>query len=588
MSDETDLIKERLDLADIIGEYLPLKQAGSHWKGLCPFHQEKTPSFIVSPSKGIWHCFGCSESGDVFTFVQRLEGLDFPSTLKLLAARAGVELSPLSSKPSNERTRTFELLELTARFYHEILLHQPAGQRAQAYLAERGVTPATMTLFSIGYAPAQWQTLQQFLARKGYATAEMITAGVVGKSERGQFFDRFRGRIIFPIHDIQGRVVAFGGRITPWHTTGSEGKYVNSPETAVYQKRRTVYNLHRAKPAIRQLQTCLVVEGYMDVIMLVQHGITNVVATSGTALTSEHIDQLSRFTTMLHFAFDADRAGLQASLAATHAALQAGLRVATILFPGGKDPADVALAHPDRLAEYVSQPRSLAAVMLARLKQTATASERETFLADMLPLLHHVSNPVQQGEMVQDIAATLHIPESVVIAALTKYNPAADQASPIRPAGHAATVPAAFTLEQRLLGLLILEPAVRLSTIVNLPAEMITDTATQACYRHLQTLAHDRTDFSTLPADELLNHFPPDQLPLAATCTSLCREARAASSDSAAVEISTLVRRVKAWAMERRLQSLQQAIAAQPAGDHSEALQQFQAAAEDLAELKAQ
>jgi DNA primase len=296
MSQEVELIKERLNIADIVGEYVTLKRSGSYFKGLCPFHQEKTPSFIVSPDKGIWHCFGaCAEGGDVFSFVQKTEGLDFPAALKLLAERAGVKLSErrgaAARRNESKRERLFSLLELASRFYTEILLNQKAGTRAKEYLEKRGMAAATMRAFGVGYAPKSWDTLQNYLRKKGFSPQEMTAAGMAGTNAQGKLFDRFRGRIMFPITDVHGRVVAFGGRIVPWHETGEEGKYVNSPETELYSKRRTVYNLTRAKQHLKR-QPCLVAEGYMDVIMMAQAGVEVVVGTCCTVLTDEIVSQL--------------------------------------------------------------------------------------------------------------------------------------------------------------------------------------------------------------------------------------------------------------------------------------------------------
>jgi DNA primase len=223
VSEETEHIKERLNVADVVGEYVNLKQAGQSFKGLCPFHNEKTPSFIVSPHRGTWYCFGaCGEGGDIFSFIQKIEGIDFPAALKMLAQRAGVELKGRDVQTSSRRQRLFDLLAAASAMYHEILMRQGAGQKAKAYLAKRGVEEKSMELFQLGYAPDSWDILQRWLQQKGYTDEEMMAAGLVGRSARGRLYSRFRGRIMFPITDTQGRVVAFGGRITPWHETGNE------------------------------------------------------------------------------------------------------------------------------------------------------------------------------------------------------------------------------------------------------------------------------------------------------------------------------------------------------------------------------
>lgn len=422
MSEETELIKERLDLAELVGEYVQLKQTGRYFKALCPFHQEKSPSFIVSPDKGIWHCFGCQRSGDHFSFLQEMEKMEFPEALKMLAEKAGVELkqSGRAVESSDRRQRMFGLLIVAQRLYHEILMNMEAGRQAREYLDKRGVNIEAREEFKLGYAPKSWDMLVNFLRSRGFSPREMRDSGLIGESTRGKLYDRFRGRIMFPIADARGRVVAFGGRITPWCETGEEGKYINSPETQLYQKRQVVYNLDRAKVFLRGKEPAIVVEGYMDVVMLWQAGVRNVVASSGTAFTDEAIQTLAKFTAQLYFAFDADAAGAKAALMATERALAGGMRVATLVLPPGKDPADMVLESPEQLKAVIENPQSLLIVLLDRLRSEKDAGERGERLKEVLPFIVRITNPVFQGEMIQDVASSLHIPESVVIEQLGK------------------------------------------------------------------------------------------------------------------------------------------------------------------------
>ncbi|MEX2054656.1 MAG: DNA primase [Candidatus Andersenbacteria bacterium] len=586
MGDETTLIKERLDLADVIAEYMTLQRVGNHFKGLCPFHQEKTPSFVVSPEKGIWHCFGCGEGGDIFTFVQRLEGLDFPETLKMLAERAGVPLSSRVQSQSNARTRLYELLEVAARFYHEILVNQAAGQKARDYLTKRGVTPATLELFHVGYAPHQWDTLHRFLARKGFTDAELLLAGLVGKNQQGKIYDRFRGRIMFPIHDIQGRVVAFGGRIVPWHATGNEGKYVNSPETPVYEKRNTIYNLHRAKAAIRSLQVGIVVEGYMDVVMLVQSGIEHVVASSGTAFTTEQIAQLKRFTSTLHFAFDADSAGLHAGIAATHAAISQGVRVATIAFPAGQDPADVAASDPKKIQEYIAHSQSLMRVLLQQLSASSTATEKEDMLRELLPLVKSGSNIVQQGEMIQELSSVLHVPEETIRQELAK-TPAIVSATSAT-TSTTTNVPTTYTPEHRLVGLLLLEPSVRAALLPQVSEELFIDPAATRLLHELTTAQGSHPDFDTWTTAQVMGIVSESSKSLAEATALLSQAERAVSSDTPEHEGQQLVRYLKRRSLERKLLALQQRLINGGTGEQQAALQEFQAVAQELAQVQSQ
>ncbi len=558
MSRETEIIKERLDLAEVVGEYVKLQQTGRHFKANCPFHQEKTPSFIVSPDKGMWYCFGCSEGGDLFSFMEKIENIDFASALKLLAERAGVELKQSSPEATDRRQRMFDLLELTARFYHEILLNQPAGKKAMEYLEKRGMKRKTMEQFGIGYAPAAWDTLQNFLRSKGYGPKETQAAGMVGVSKNGKAYDRFRGRIVWPIHDTQGRVVAFGGRITPWHETGEEGKYVNSPETELYEKRRVVYNLHRAKKSLRGGQACLVVEGYMDVVMLAQAGIENVVASSGTAFTDEAIRQLSRFTGRLHFAFDADNAGAKAALLATERALAAGMRVATVVLPSGKDPADLVVDEPDKVEEMMNKPRTLVSVLLRQMKSSQDSGEKEARLDEVIPLVATVANPVVQGEMVQEIASTLRVPEEKVMGMLVNQGMTLKvQDVNEEKDGAEKKQREEAKAEQQALGLIIAFPEVRADMMKGLKKKYILDESRRALYNVLHGLAKSEKGWAGLSPEALVEKMPDE---LAAQAEGLRRwseEYVSWSSITPSSEGARLVRNLQRRQFEAEIQRLQ-------------------------------
>ena len=546
MSLETEQIKERINIADVVGEYVQLKQAGQSMKGLCPFHMEKTPSFIVTPRRGSWHCFGCGEGGDVFSFVEKVEGIDFPAALKLLAQRAGVQLPERRPQAEGRRQRLFDVLTIASQFYHEILMNQKAGARAKEYLLERGVTEKTMQEFAIGYAPHSWDTLSKWLAQKGYTVEEMIAVGIVGKRDTGKTFDRFRGRIMFPVKDLQSRVVAFGGRIVPWHETGNEGKYVNSPETALYEKRRTVYNLSRAKKVLRGSQACVVVEGYMDVVMLVQSGIENVVATSGTALTAEHVDLLKRFTDTLHFAFDGDSAGFKATINATQGALANGMSVHTIVLPDKKDPADIAKENPAGVAEVLSQTKPLIEVLVGRLK-AGTMAEKDQALTALVPLLRLVKNPVVQGAMVERTAQLLRVPESQIISMIAQVEVSpvltlqrSEVVSPEKPPAKAAPA------EEQLLGLFLAYPQFQAEMLPKMREEFFLDDTLREVYKEIQQIHTSRKSL-----DEKYTSF-------CIALQSKAEEHMATSLFSPQQEMSTIIRLLEKRFLFSKLQELQE------------------------------
>jgi len=582
MGDEIEQIKERLDLSEVIGEYVQLKRAGHSFKGLCPFHQEKTPSFVVTPDRNIWHCFGCSEGGDVFSFIQKVEGLEFRGALELLAERAGVELKKQKRgeavRQAEGRQRLFDLLGLTVRFYQELLLRQKVGEKALNYLKERGLKLKTIEEFKLGYAPDQWNLLQRFLVKRGYKLEEMIAAGVVGRSEAGKHYDRFRGRIIFPISDAQGRPVGLGGRIVPWHEKGTEGKYVNSPETDLYKKRRVVFNLDKAKRAIRETGKAIVVEGYMDVIMLAQQGIVNVVASSGTAFTSEQVGQLKRLAQTLAFAFDADAAGWKAALAATEVAQTQGVRVVVLELPEGKDPADVAKETPDKLLEIVDKPVSLARVALDRLGTAGSSEQRQERLNELVPLLAKVGDPVQQGEMIAEVAKDLHLPEEKVGQLVTGYNPGSVvEPEPGQGEGYR------LTPEQRVLGLVLAYASARREAWPQFSSEFFIDDNCKELYKVLQRIADNNKDFLSMNTEALVRELPLDWQSMAG---SLAVVGAGEGNEQEAVQEA---RELKRWlvrrSLTRRRDDLQRRLM-EVAPDREMVLREFQVVVDQLEKVK--
>lgn len=346
MAADTQAIKDKIDIVDFIGEYVQLKPAGVNHKGLCPFHREKSPSFMVSRERQTWHCFGCSKGGDVFSFLQEIENMEFVEALRFLANRAGVVIDTFKTDiDKSQKNRLKELNKEAARFFHNVLLKLPASQKAREYVQTRGLLAETIEAWNIGFIPDQWDLLTQYLLKKGFAIDDLVASGLTIKREgadtrsgRG-FYDRFRGRIMFPIWDIYGDVVGFTGRVLV-ETETSGGKYVNTPQTLVYDKSRVVFGLNFAKQEIKTHDRIVVVEGQMDVIACHQAGMKYVIATSGTAFTEEQIALLKRYSSTMLIAFDADAAGQAAAKRGIDLAREAGMRVKIITIPdgAGKDP----------------------------------------------------------------------------------------------------------------------------------------------------------------------------------------------------------------------------------------------------------
>ena len=357
-------IKSRLAAADVVGSYVRLVKAGQNFKALCPFHNEKTPSFYVSPARDIWHCFGCSKGGDIFAFIKEIEGVDFPEALELLASRAGVILKKEDPRLLTERRRYFFLLEEAVKFYEAELAKR---RDVLDYLKERGLKEETIKSFRLGYAPQSWDGALAHLRGMDFRAEEAERAGLAIISQnpeaRSRFYDRFRGRIMFPIADGAGRTIGFSGRIYEKDLPKNEspenagGKYINTPNTLLFDKSRVLYLWDRAKNEIRQSDACILVEGQMDALMSHQAGIRNVVATSGTALGQGHLNLIRRLTSKLFLAFDADAAGELATKRGVDLVLSSGFDVHIMEVPGGKDPADAIRANPEPIWEEVKKLR---------------------------------------------------------------------------------------------------------------------------------------------------------------------------------------------------------------------------------------
>lgn len=398
-----DEIKDRVDIVEFISEYVSLKKAGQNWKGLCPFHAEKTPSFTVSPAKQIFHCFGCRSGGDVFTFLMQYENLSFPEALRALAERAGVTLrdSGKGRAARGEKDLQLQIHRDALTFFREQL---PRNRKATEYLDSRGIDEAAQKLFSIGYAPPSWNALIAYLEQKGYTTVVMKKAGLAIQGTKG-FYATFRDRIIFPIIDLKGNVIAFGGR----SFDGSDPKYLNSPETMIFSKGSVLYGLYQAKDSIKKTGRVLFMEGYIDVITSFMHGFTNAVAPLGTAFTREHGKLIKRFTEDVVLVFDSDAAGARAARNASALLLEQGLAVHIVNFPGNDDP-DSFLRREGRegLEALLRQPLSIIDFFIRQEKDRHNAAQ------SLMELILKIPNRVLQGEYIKQLAEKLSVKEEFV------------------------------------------------------------------------------------------------------------------------------------------------------------------------------
>ncbi|MDP2641406.1 MAG: DNA primase [Candidatus Yanofskybacteria bacterium] len=428
-------IKNKLDILDIVREYTQLQKAGGNWRGLCPFHAEKSPSFFVSPSRQMWHCFGgCSEGGDMFKFIMKTEGVGFAEALKFLAARAGVELPKRDASQvrwETERKRLLELLEWATRFFEAQFEGSPTGKRAKEYLTKRKVTEESMKIWRIGYAPESTRALCDFLLQKGFSSQDIGKAGLLAYSE-GKTFDRFRGRIMFPVCDANSQVIGFGGRIFEMKEGRELAKYLNTPNTPCYDKSRVLYGLHLAKMEIRKQDACILVEGYLDALMAHQAGCKNVVATSGTALTDAHLQIIRRHSMNLIASFDHDAAGEHATKRSIMMAQQAGFAIRVVMMPQGQDPADVASENPAEWERLVKEARSAYDfyfdTALAFYDKT-TAEGKRQISQELLPVMKKIPNKIEQAHWVQRLARELQVREEVIQEEMEKVRYEEDNSS---------------------------------------------------------------------------------------------------------------------------------------------------------------
>jgi DNA primase len=412
-------IKERLSIQDIVSPYVKLKRAGRSLVGLCPFHKEKTDSFHVSLERGTWHCFGCGLGGDGFSFIEKIEGVDFKGALKMLAEKAGVTIEYHGKESKEEISKKDRLRALMSRA-SEWYAGAFVGSPAEAYAKTRGFTKATIDAWRLGFAPDDWRALLEALTAEGFTVPELLSAGLIKEADGkpGTYYDRFRNRLMFPIRDSAGRVVAFTGR-----ALGEDlAKYLNSPETDLYQKSEILFGMDRAKDAIRTRKFTLLVEGQVDAILAHQAGFENTVALSGTALSEKHLSLMKRFSENLMLVLDADPAGLSATARSAALALRAGLRVKAARLPSGKDPADLLSEDPKEFTKRITDAKPIVEFFLAELADKERDPHRLLRRVEevVLPLLNSMPSPMEREHFIQATARALGLSGEAVRESLKK------------------------------------------------------------------------------------------------------------------------------------------------------------------------
>ena len=465
-----DEIKQRVDIVDVVGQYVKLTKSGQTMRGLCPFHSEKHPSFFVYPEQQSWHCFGaCNTGGDVFSFVMKKDDIDFGEALRILAQRTGVALDKKSEPKTKERDRPYQANEAAAQFFHESLLHSPDGKKARDYVASRGISLKTATDFHLGYSPNKWEALKQHLLDKGYTEAELSAAGLVIEGEEGGTHDRFRHRLMFPICDIRGRVTGFGARALD----DSLPKYTNSPQTPIFDKSGSLYGINLAKQAVRKQNMAVIVEGYTDTITAHQNGFNNVVASMGTAITEKQVNIIKRLArnVSLVLALDADEAGEEAMLRGVGYENTLDAEVKVIIIPEGKDPDDVikedAKVWQNLLDEALPVVDYTFNRVTAKLDLT-TAKDKSLAADELLSIIAEIKDPVRQAHYLQKLARLVSVSERNLEAALRRIKPSQSryQAREPKQEAMAQALRPVFSspLEEYCLALLLQHPKLKASS----------------------------------------------------------------------------------------------------------------------------
>ena len=402
-------VKERIDIVNVISDYVNLKKSGKNYKGLCPFHQEKTPSFTVNPANQFYHCFGCGAGGDVFSFLMEIEHITFFESLKMSAERVGMELPNQSERQkeiSNMRDKIFTINSLSARFYNYLLLEHDIGKKALQYLKKRNFSEKDVKKFHLGFAPDKWTALYKFLNNKGYTKKEMIKAGLLIKKSEQKFYDRFRNRIIFPIFNSRGEVLAFGGRIID--DSINQPKYLNSPDTMVYDKSDNLYGLNWAKKQMRKTDNAIIMEGYTDVLTAHMNGIENAVASLGTSLTKKQAKMLKRYVSRVYIAYDSDTAGTKATLRGLEILKNEGLSLKVIKLPENTDPDDfIKSKGKNKFLDLKEKALSLIEFKVDNIisnTKLENADDKVNITHKIVDILAQINDPIEREVYTKDIA----------------------------------------------------------------------------------------------------------------------------------------------------------------------------------------
>ncbi len=408
-----DEIKKKIDIVDFIGSYVSVKKAGRNYKACCPFHSEKTPSFVISPDRQIWHCFGaCNDGGDIVKFLMKLDGLTFYEALKILAEKAGVKLdnNEFKDKQWTEKEKLYKINNLANDYYHYILTKHEIGKTSKKYLDERKINNKIIDTFSLGYSPSSWDSLLNFLKKKGFNEQDILKTGLIVKSEKGKYFDRFRKRLMFPLKDINNNILGFSGRII--ENDPKEAKYINTPETEIYHKRETLFGINLTKDNIRKSNSVIITEGEFDMISCFMHGIDNVVAVKGAAVTKEQLRLIKRYTNRLILCLDADVSGNETTKRAIIDAEELEFEITVLRIDFAKDPDEALKKDPIKFKQQIKKAIPIYDFIInsaIEKNQDNNAFAKKKIADEVVPFLNYIKNPIVKSYYVKKIADLLEV-----------------------------------------------------------------------------------------------------------------------------------------------------------------------------------
>lgn len=548
---ELEEIKNRIDIAELIGGYVQLKKAGRNFKGCCPFHSEKTPSFVVSPERQIWHCFGaCNEGGDAFTFIQKIEGMDFPESLKFLADKTGVKLQRQSYEKSDIKTKIFTANETAVKYYQGVLVSDE-GKAARDYLIkERKLSGRTIKDFGLGYSPTGKNSLQNDLKNQG-ASEDSIKKAGLSSIKQGETRDFFFRRLMFPIRDVSGRTLGFSARVLD----DSLPKYINTSETLVYSKSNSLYGIDLAKESIRKLDYAIVAEGMMDVIASHQAGIKNIVATGGTALTENQLRMIGRFTKNIKFSFDIDFAGSKATRRAIELAWEMDFNIKVITLPEGKDPGDIAVSNPRKWKEAVKKSQYVIDYLFDEAFEKNNPKDalgRKEIAKDLLPVIRRILTEIEKDTYIKKLAKKLSVEESSIRSTLK--NISIPKGERVKVVEKKEIKDQLIVLEKNVLGLLLLFPNyLDFAETIITPTDF-TEENTSKIYRKMLEYSSKKGELTEngfldslgKEESELLNHY----------ALSAEKDFEELDEEEKAEEIYFGVKRLKKLSLDKKKQSL--------------------------------